>query len=256
LAERLAEPPRTLRWTSGRREFLVCVRASASPAALAWFDPTRPRSWDLFLSYYEAPAALCQQAEFVSIGGCSKYLSVWQTNEAHEQFLLRYRATLLLDDDVEICFDDVEKLFSLCTDFKLALAQPSLSERSYVSWPVTLNHPSFRLRFTNFVEVMAPLFSRDALVTCLPTFRESVSGWGLDMVWPVLLGNPRDRIAIVDEVVVTHTRPVDVQNGRFYNYLRNNGISPYDELAQLCDKYGIARDQQPVVYGAYIRVRT
>jgi hypothetical protein len=52
-----------------------------------------------------------------------------------------------------------------------------------------------------------------ALRLCLGSFRDSVSGFGLDHLWPALLGGARSRIAIIDAAGVIHTRPL----GRNYD---------------------------------------
>ena len=204
------------------------------------------------VGYYESPTQLDQGAEIVTLGGVAKFPSLWETNQAHKDFLLHYRAILFLEDDIEIRFEDVDRLFDVFCHFDLALAQPSLSHRSYCSWPITLCCPSFRLRFTNFVEIMAPLFSAFALARCLDTFHRSTSGWGLDLTWPALLGHPRDRIAIIDEVVVTHTKPIDPQNGRLYQYLRSIGVDPYQELHALSEQHGLGPDHVLRQYGGVL----
>ena len=183
-------------------------------------------------------------------GGLTKFTALWETNRQHDNFLFQYQATLFLDDDIEIRFEDVDALFSVTREFRLALAQPSLSPESFSSWPITLHCPASRLRFTNFVEIMAPLFSREALERCFDTFRQSLSGWGLDIVWPAILGHPREAIAIIDEIMMTHTRPVDPAQGRFYRYLRLLGVDPYRELEELTKLHNVPADHKPEMYGA------
>ena len=58
---------------------------------------------------------------------------------------------------------------------------------------------------------MAPIFSRDALRLCVPVFQDQRHGYGSDYVWSWLLGAARNRIAIIDRVGVTHTRPQTVE---------------------------------------------
>ena len=59
--------------------------------------------------------------------------------------------------------------------------------------------------------------SRNALRTCLSTFDENKTGWSLDAVWNVLLNHPKNEIAIIDDVIAIHTRPVF--GGDIYNEL-------------------------------------
>ena len=183
------------------------------------------------------------------MGGVGKFPAVCETNRTHGEFLGKYRAALFLDDDVKLRFEDVDRLFEMMSTYKLEIAQPSLSAHSYSSWPITLRRPAFRFRYTNFVEIMAPLFSAAALARCLPTFRKSASGWGLDLIWPALLGYPRDAIAVIDEIEITHTRPVDPQHGRFYEYLRSLGIDALEEAKILAREHGVERDYPTAEYG-------
>lgn len=226
------------------------MRTSATSPLPAWLDFAKGRSWDLLLNYYDGSPAGLPAAEMITAGGITKFPALWETNRAHDGFLLEYRASFFLDGDLELRFEDVDRLFAIFCEFDLALAQPSLTPQSYSSWPITLHSPAFRLRFTNFVEIMAPMFSAAALARCLPTFPRSISGWGLDLIWPIVLGQPENAIAIIDEIAITHTRPIDPRAGRFYEYLRKLGVDPYKELQLLKKEHGLASDYAPREFGA------
>ncbi len=47
--------------------------------------------------------------------------------------------------------------------FSVLLAQPSVCRRegSYTCWEALFQHPAYRLRYTNFVEIMAPALRMD-----------------------------------------------------------------------------------------------
>jgi hypothetical protein len=61
------------------------------------------------------------------------------------------------------------------------------------------------MRFTNFCELMAVTFERSVWdTTIVPTLRDADTGWGLDFIWPFLLGFPRTKVAIVDAVCTYH----------------------------------------------------
>jgi hypothetical protein len=152
------------------------------------------------------------------------------------------------DDDLLTDWDTVNRLFGICRDLDLLLAQPALTEDSYLSHIVTRQNPHCLLRFTVFVEVMAPVFRADALQLCLPVLAEDTRyGWGHDWVFPHLLGYPQNRIAIIDACAVTHTRPASIHTDR------DVALS---EMKALSTKYGatfmdhrvrgcIFRDPQP-----------
>jgi hypothetical protein len=112
------------------------------------------------------------------------------------------------DDDLMAGWADINLMFALCAEYDLMLAQPSLAMDCFINHPITQRDPRMLMRFTSFVEIMAPVFSHAALRRCAPTFSESRSGYGLDHVWPRLIGAPPNKIAIIDAMSVSHTRPV------------------------------------------------
>ncbi len=94
--------------------------------------------------------------------------------------------------------------------------------------------PGLVLRYTPFVEVGAPIFSQEAFWRVSPTFVESKSGWGLDILWPRFFG--RREMAVIDAVGVDHTGPIG--KGALYQNLAKLGISPRAELDAIIAKYG------------------
>jgi hypothetical protein len=137
------------------------------------------------------------------------------------------------DDDNAISFGDCERLFELADRFSLALCQPSLSsESTEIGWDVCRHVPGSILRHTNFVEIMCPLFRRDALEKCRQTFTLNLSGWGLDFLWPRLLDG--EAIGVVDAVQVRHTGTNGSPNWRL-----PNGKTARAELDETLASWGI-----------------
>ena len=116
------------------------------------------------------------------------------------------------------------------------MAQPALTPQSFISWGITVQCPLTRLRWTNFCEIMVPCFKRDFLLRCLPSLSETLSGSGLDFVWPHFAGAQARRVAIVDAVAVTHTRPIGAAN---YSFLRERNITAREEYQRLLAAYHI-----------------
>ncbi len=127
--------------------------------------------------------------------------------------------------------------------YQLQVAQPALTWNSYFGHLTTVRNKRFRLRYTNYVEVMAPYLSANLLAMALPLFNSNLSGWGLDFVWARFAARPDVEIAIIDAVTVQHTRPVGGPN---YKALRERGISPWDELREFCKSNGIK--EEPVIF--------
>lgn len=149
--------------------------------------------------------------------------------------ILDYKAVWCVDDDVETNTQNINRLFQLFHYYDLNLAQPSLTSDSEASHPITFHKDGYILRYTNFVEIMAPVFSQNTFKKVLPTFIENQSGWGLDWIWPHLLNN--SRCAIIDDVQVTHARPS--KTGPLYHKFAQENIDPKAEKNLLFQKYDI-----------------
>lgn len=230
------------------RRGLVIVRAGDHSLHPGWTTQREARRWDLVVSYFGADPDRHRGPDPRIDDPGQK----WEGLHAlltRADFWRSYAYIWLPDDDLAAGHGSVDRLFDAMGEHELALAQPALSWPSFYSHAITLHHPSFALRITNFVEIMAPCFSRAALERCVPTFTESLSGWGLDFVWPTLLA-PGERAGIVDAATVTHTRPV---GGPSYARLRRDGISPMDEARRALAAHGLAPDIAPQVFGGVTR---
>jgi hypothetical protein len=222
-----------------KKRFLVVVRAGDNSLHPQWLGNGATRSWDLIVNYYGDDPQRYRDAD----GGVVRIDSKGPKWPALHKLLTDtrdawrdYDYIWLPDDDLATNCADIERMFELVDAMRLHLAQPSLSWNSHVSLPMTLHNPNFALRYSSFVEPMAPCFSRELLERVLPTFGEIISGWGLDYVWPSFVKNPGRECAILDCVQVTHTRPVGGPN---YDFNRRQGVDPRAEMTGLLKKYGI-----------------
>jgi hypothetical protein len=229
---------------------LVIVRAGDQSLHPQWTSDSGARKWDLVVSYFgNDPDRFRGAAENRIDDRGQKYHGL-HALLTREDFWRAYDYVWLPDDDLATEQSSIDTLFATVARHDLALAQPALSWTSHVSHPITLLHPSFRLRKTNFVEIMAPCFHRPFLEDCLSTFTENLSGWGLDLLWPRLLAQDSRACAVIDDVVVTHTRPL---GGPSYDKLRAAGVTPHAELEALMHSFGIGIDARPHVLAAIER---
>lgn len=194
--------------------------------------------FDLFLIYYGDNEGYEQSSRYhVRKKGTKFHLIADMFDERPDLF--EYEYIWMPDDDIYIKSGDVERLFKLAKRYDLWLCQPSI-----IGWyglDVTLHHKNSILRYTNYVEIMCPCFQSEALRKCISTFRENKTGWGIDSVWNIKLEHPTDRIAVVDDVVAIHTRPVG--GGDMYKKQANNSIdNALKEAYELYDKYDMAEE--------------
>lgn len=148
-----------------------------------------------------------------------------------------------IDDDIAMDTSDINRMFALSQTFNTWISQASLSHNSFCSWPIFKNKPNCMIRFVGQVEVMAPLFNRTALQRCLVSFNENKSSWGLDSVWPKILGYPLNRLAVFDDVMMEHTKPVG--EGELYKKIQ---ADPYEEWEAVTKKYDAIKNNY-VEYG-------
>ncbi|MDP8916222.1 MAG: hypothetical protein M3M95_03250 [Pseudomonadota bacterium] len=218
----LCPPPSDLeiRTREGRRRRNLLVL----PAGEASLHPTWPRdvsdeerNWDLCVSFYGKPENFGHDdfAEHqVLQPGARKFEALYRLFHEQSPFW-DYDFIAFPDDDLMLGWRDWNTLFAACRRFGLDLAQPSIT--GYPNQPIVHPNPDYFLRYVSWVEIMTPIFSNRALRLCAPTLAASMSGYGLDHVWAKLLGEPENRIAIIDAVSAVHTRPGNTGTST-YNY--------------------------------------
>ncbi len=219
---------------SGRRNLAV-LRAGDASLHPGWIAAPA-RDFDLFVSYYgQQPDRHADTADYHEMRPGPKWPGIARLLDEHPELLDRYDTFWFPDDDLAADAHTLDRMFAFFRAHRLALAQPALTHDSYFTWNTLLQQPRYHLRYTRFVEAMAPIFSRAALAACAPSFGESPSGWGLDWAWPVLCERAGlDRIAVIDATPVRHTRPV---GGELY---RNHpGMDPRADAAAVVRKYGL-----------------
>lgn len=218
-----------------RRRNLVLLRAGDASLHPGWLGG-RMRDFDLFISYYgKIPGRYRDEADHYEERPGPKWPALAALLQQHPQLIEQYESFWFPDDDLAADTALIDRMFAFFCAYRLCLAQPALTRNSYHTWNTLLQDRRCHIRYTGFVEVMAPLFSRAALRLCAPTFAESRSGWGLDWVWPRLCREAGlGRMAVLDATPVHHTRPV---GGELY---RNHpGMDPRADAARLLRAHGI-----------------
>lgn len=189
--------------------------------------------FDLMLVYYGDDDSVAdkyekQAAYFYRKKSPSKFVLLQSCIEENEEIFNKYEYVWAPDDDIESTPEDIETLFKTSKKYKLWLSQPGIS--GFVSYSVTRRVEKNILRYTDFVEVMAPCFEIKKLFLLSSTFGESVSAWGLDYLWPHILGMPEDKIAIIDCSNVNHTKEIGNDYSRFAKH-------PKRDLEHIKEKY-------------------
>ena len=189
------------------KPYLALFRSGPSSLHPHAVERLAEQNFDYALSWFGDQPPAADGAVFVHMQKGAKWPGLEQTLIAHWDTIQKYKYVWLPDDDLQ-----------------LELAQPALTRDSYFSHAITLQHPAFQLRFTNFVEIMAPVLSTDMLARVFHTIGGNISGYGLDAVWPRF--SQLGRVAIIDDTPVKHTRPVGGPN---YAFSKKAGLAPAHE---------------------------
>jgi hypothetical protein len=207
------------RKAAGSRQNLVILRANERSMHVQWRRdlPDEARSWDLCTSFYGNPDnfPVDDYAEYSILQDKERKFQAIKKLMHQNSALWGYDYIMLPDDDLDMSWSDINTLFAVCREYELQLAQPSLHPLGVINYNTTRQNSAYTLRFVSMVEIMTPIFSRQALLDCIHTFDFNLSGFGIDYAWSKLVEGPATKIAIIDSVSALHTRPTGVS----YNFL-------------------------------------
>jgi hypothetical protein len=222
---------------------LILARVGRNSLHRCWIDQGKPRDWDLYLCpFQEIPTQAdleCLEGRVIpgpKWTGLRQLLNEWSGWREYDYIWLP-------DDDILTTQDAITAMFRAAEALGFQLFAPGLHEASYYAHYIGMRNLTFFARRVGFVEIMVPGFSRAALDKLLPTFELSTTGWGwgLDSLWPKLLGY-RD-LGIIDGVPVLHTRPVgqfrDPDLGRKVNDESDRILSEYQCSQQMITFSGV-----------------
>lgn len=188
-------------------------------------------NFDLALICYEEVEELNLPTNHIyHIKGNQKLPIIKKFIETNLDFINKYDYIWMPDDDISCDASDINSLFEIHSEYKLWLSQPSLS--GFISHEITKHRPDFLLRYVNFVEVMCPMMTLNTFLALSHTFNLTESSWGIDFLWNKVLRYPEDKMAIIDKVIVKHTKVVGEDYSRFIR-------SPALECGYIMKKYNL-----------------
>lgn len=210
------------------------------PAALDAFRGAGADVW--LIQYDEADLAIPAATRLVRDKGCKWQLAL---RHLHPDAIAEYDYIFFWDDDLDARDFDPMRFVRIMGMNRLDMAQPAIRSAHVLSHDITRYQPcpppwrdpdgvTFHPvvgRFTNFVEIMAPVFTRIAWREFFGYLDpENRSGWGYDFI-------PLGRKGIVDALPVTHTRAV-----------RSINSESEAEIRRFLDEQGLFF-HQPVQHG-------
>ncbi|MCF6360256.1 MAG: hypothetical protein L3J29_05760 [Cyclobacteriaceae bacterium] len=222
-----------------KRKNLLITTIGKLDCAPSWL--TKDRNFDVALIYYPdiiekaVKNKLEELSDYLFFESGFKYAVLKKVLMEHTE-LRDYSFFWMPDDDVEIVNGTTNMLFNYAEEYQLELCQPSTTKKN-ISWKIVRQNRFCELRYTNYVEVMCPLFSKNALELALDSFSYTSSGWGLDFYWSKIINRS---IAIIDRIKVYHTKKIQLDGGTLYQkLLAETGKEPHQELDEMIEKYNL-----------------
>lgn len=191
-----------------QRKNLIVARVGQRSLHHTWMNASADRNWDLYLCPYQP---LLEQADAdLTVGevipgpkwtGLRHLLKQWKNWQGYDRIWLP-------DDDLFATQETIDRMFDMAQALSFDLCAPALQEASYYAHFSTMRNRRCVARRTGFVEIMAPCFTSETLEKLLPTLDLTATGWGwgLDSLWPKMLGYRN--MGVIDATPVLHTRPV------------------------------------------------
>lgn len=202
----------------------------------SWLRQKEEKEFDICLLFYHEqinnPGLYGEIDFFYHLKGFKYHMLYRLFTEIHPEWLDEYDYFYFLDDDIELDTRQINMMFTLSRVFDARISQAALTQDSFCSWRMFKKQENSFCRFVGQIEVMAPLFDRDALKLCLSSFIANRSSWGMDSVWSKILGYPKDKLLVFDTISMKHTLPVG--GGELYQKI---GVDPQVEWTAITDLY-------------------
>jgi hypothetical protein len=169
-----------------------------------WLNKKSLKEFDIYVCYYGNNMVKAREFEkhcdYFTISKGSKFQNFYKIFNRDKITLDKYDAFWIVDDDIQINTLEINKLFLYQKRYNTWILQPSFTDGA-ISHDITKCFSENKIRFTNFIEVCVPLFSKYALYKCMEIYDPILVGWGIDYLFIWYLGEyEKDKYAIVDEI--------------------------------------------------------
>lgn len=180
-------------------------------------------AFDLHITYYgEQQGKYSELTPHYTARKGGKFPNLLHLYQQHPEFIQQYAAILVMDDDVIISTDEINRLFEVQQQRDLWLLQAAFNRSGKISHRLTCYNPTTYLRFSNFAEMTCPLFRTDKLIQFLNIFDPKLNGFGTDHWYMHSLGDKlQGHVAIIDEVTCLNPKDDSKRHGREINRLQS-----------------------------------
>lgn len=170
-----------------------------------WNSEIEKRNYDIYVIYYGD-----NDNNYSIYKRCVDYIEIKKNGSKFQNFyylynklnkFFEYDRVFVLDDDIVFNVSDINEMFYISELYNLDISQPSFSNESKISHTITKHQPDKLLRFTNFIEVNTPLFSKKTLDNFMIYYDPILVGWGIDSLYMWVSGiYKKNKYAVIDKI--------------------------------------------------------
>jgi hypothetical protein len=162
---------------------LVFTSAGDNTNFINWWC-SDSNNYDIYVIYYgnneENYALYAKYVTFIERRKGSKFQNFNYFYNKYPDIIAKYERFFILDDDIEIKSNDINRMFAFSEKYNLLICAPSFTHDSKISHIITKNKRNVILEYTNFIEINVPLFVKEALIKLMNHYDPILIGWGID----------------------------------------------------------------------------
>lgn len=199
-----------------------------------WHD--KKVNFDLMLvNYSNSNPGFKNDADYYFEHKGSKFQNFHYVFNNYKDVLDKYEQFFIVDDDIKISSSGISALFDIHKKFNLSISQPAFSRRSKISHDITLVNPSYYMRYTNFIELTCPLFSKNSIYKFMEIYNPKLFGYGIDFWFLAVIKNNKNNIAIIDSITCINPYDFTKDKKRQIDLLqdRNTRIKIWHEMQEI-----------------------
>jgi hypothetical protein len=172
-----------------------------------WLD--KKQTYDVYLIYFGDNKEIFEKYRskvyFSEQRKGSKFQNFYYFYKKYGDIFELYDYIFILDDDICMTSQDIDRMFKIAVKYDLLICQPSFTHESQISHAITKHIPDVILQYTNFVEVNTPLFKKEALIRLMDKYHECLIGWGIDYLSIYVNGiELTNKYAVIHDVQCTN----------------------------------------------------
>ena len=154
----------------------------------SWYCDIKFRNYDIIFLYYGSePYSILNEYCDIFIKSKGSKINNIMSNMSRINFD-NYKYIFMIDDDINICHNNINKLFHICNKMNVNIASPSHSSYGKISHDIMKCKNNSYIRSTNFVEITCPIFCKEAFLNLFKYLKnkDTLYEYGIDYVMSYL----------------------------------------------------------------------